>query len=86
MNGHVKDLYGKMVDYKRFAIVLLTVGVFFFLGVILPSAAKTEMELNIMIIGSLAFLAASILFFTFSKQCEMKLLDMEEDPENMNQK
>ncbi|MEH7887148.1 YrhC family protein, partial [Bacillus sp. JJ1609] len=29
---NAKQIYEKMVDYKQFATVLLTVGVFFYLG------------------------------------------------------
>ena len=73
----MKSLREKMVDFKAFGTVLLTVGVLFFIGVIIPFA-KSELDLNIMIVASLAFLAGSVLFFTFSKECEMKLLEIEE--------
>jgi len=86
MNKEVKGLFEKMIDYKRFATVLLAFGVFFFLGVVIPIDVKTSMEVNLMIIGCSAFLAGSVFFYTISKQCEMKLLDMEEDPENINRK
>jgi hypothetical protein len=72
-----KKLFEKMVDLKRFATILLAVGAFFYLGVIIPSG-KTEMDENIMIITSTSFLALSILFFIQSKQCQMKLSEMED--------
>ena len=78
MKQQSKNLYEKMVDLKRFGMVLLAIGVFFFLGVIIPSGAKNEMDINIMILSSMSFLAASILFFTRSKQCHIKLMDMED--------
>jgi predicted MFS family arabinose efflux permease len=73
-----KKIYEKMVDFRQFAVVLLAVGVFFFLGVIIPSDTKSEMDVNIMMIASMSFLAVSILLFIQSKQCQMKLMDMED--------
>ncbi|MEH6993117.1 YrhC family protein [Neobacillus drentensis] len=78
MDKQTKSLYEKMVDFKQFAVVLLAVGVFFFLGVIIPSDTKSEMDINIMIISSMSFLAVSILLFIQSKQCQLKLRDIEE--------
>ena len=81
MNQQYKNLTNKMADFKRFGVVLLSIGVFFFLGVIIPSESKDPMDLNIMIIASMSFLASSIFFFIQSKQCEMKLIEMEEGQE-----
>ena len=78
MDKQTKGLYEKMVDFKQFAVVLLAVGVFFFLGVILPSDTKSEMDVNIMMISSMSFLAVSILLFIQSKQCQLKLMDIED--------
>ncbi|WHX99401.1 YrhC family protein [Neobacillus sp. DY30] len=77
MDKQTKKIYEKMVDFKQFAVVLLAVGVFFFLGVIIPSDSKSEMDVNIMMIASMSFLAVSILLFIQSKQCQLKLNDME---------
>ncbi|MDP4154175.1 MAG: YrhC family protein, partial [Bacillota bacterium] len=33
MKNEAKQLYEKMVDLKRFAVILLAAGVFFYLGV-----------------------------------------------------
>ncbi|MFP7297544.1 YrhC family protein [Neobacillus niacini] len=79
MDKQTKSLYEKMVDLKQFAVVLLAVGVFFFLGVIIPFDSKSEMDVNIMMISSMSFLAVSILLFIQSKQCQLKLMDMEEN-------
>jgi NhaP-type Na+/H+ or K+/H+ antiporter len=73
-----KTLYEKMVDFKRFAVVLLAVGVFFYLGVIIPFDQKSEMDVDIMMISSMSFLAVAILFFIQSKLCKQKLVDIEE--------
>ncbi|MDQ1001418.1 putative MFS family arabinose efflux permease [Neobacillus niacini] len=78
MDKQTKKIHEKMVDFKQFAVVLLAVGVFFFLGVIIPSESKSEMDVNIMMIASMSFLAVSILFFIQSKQCQIKLMDMED--------
>ena len=80
MKQQSKNLYEKMVDFKRFATVLLAVGVFFYLGVIIPTD-KSPMDLNIMILSSVSFLTVSILFFIQSKQCRLKLLKMEDSQE-----
>jgi hypothetical protein len=81
-----KNLFEKMVDFKRFGMVLLAIGAFFYLGVIIPSETKTAMDLNIMILSSMSFLAASILFFTRSKQCQLKLMEMEDGQDNFLKK
>ncbi|WP_423799153.1 YrhC family protein [Neobacillus sp. SAB-20_R2A] len=86
MKQHTQGLFDKMVDFKRFGTVLLAVGIFFFIGVIIPSDTKTEMDLNILILSSMSFLAASILFFTFSKQCEMKLRELEDGKDYSSKK
>ena len=78
MGKQTKNIYEKMVDFRQFAVVLLAVGVFFFLGIIIPSDTKSEMDVNIMMIASMSFLAVSILLFIQSKQCQIKLMDMED--------
>jgi hypothetical protein len=84
MKNQAKQLYERMVDLKRFAVILLAAGVFFYLGVIIPTDTKSTMDQNIMIIASTAFIAISLLLFTNAKQCREKLLDMEEDNEYLN--
>lgn len=81
MEQPLKDLYGKMVDFKRFGIVLLAIGAFFFLGVIIPNETKSTMDLNIMILSSMSFLAASIFFFIRSRECQLKLMEIEDGEE-----
>ncbi len=81
MEKNSKNIYEKMVDFKHFAVILLAVGVFFFLGVIIPTDSKTEMDINIMMISSTSFLAASIFLFIQSKQCQLKLMEMEDGRE-----
>jgi predicted MFS family arabinose efflux permease len=81
MKNQAKQLYEKMVDLKRFAVILLAAGVFFYLGVIIPSDTKNTMDVNIMIIASTAFIVVSLLLFINEKLCREKLLAMEEDNE-----
>jgi predicted MFS family arabinose efflux permease len=78
VDKQTKKIHEKMVDFRQFAVVLLAVGVFFFLGIIIPSDTKSEMDVNIMMIASMSFLAVSILLFIQSKQCQIKLMDMED--------
>lgn len=73
-----KMLEEKMIDFKRFAVVLLAVGSFFYLGVIIPSGGKVLTDLYIMMCSSMLFLAGSIYFFTLSKQIKTKLDDINE--------
>lgn len=86
MKEQARNLYEKMVDFKRFAIILLAVGVFFYLGVIIPSESKSEININMMMLSSLSFLAVSILFFIQSKQCQLKLMKMEDGEDYLMKK
>jgi hypothetical protein len=79
MKNQTKLLYEKIIDLKRFAVILLAAGVFFYLGVILPSDTKTTMDLNIMMIASTSFIAVSLLLFIQVKQCRAKLLELEDN-------
>ena len=77
-SNSAKMLQEKMIDFKRFAIALLAVGSFFYLGVIIPSGEKVLTNQFIMMCSSMLFLAGSIYFFTLSKQLKTKLDDIEE--------
>ena len=84
MKQQTKVLYENMVDFKRFGSVLLAVGIFFYLGVIIPIEAVTEFELNLMVLSSTSFIALSILFFIQYKQCQLKLLEMDDNEDLYN--
>lgn len=86
MNNKAKQLYEKMIDFKRFASILLAVGVFFYLGVIIPSAANSIEDVRIMMIASTAFIALSVWLFIQSRQCRSKLLEMDEGEEYLLKK
>lgn len=77
-SNSVKMLQEKMIDFKRFAVALLAVGSFFYLGVIIPSGEKVLTDQYIMMCSSMLFLAGSIYFFTLSKQLKTKLDDINE--------
>ena len=81
-----KQYYEKMVDFRQYGAVLLAVGVFFYLGVIIPSAAKTQTGMTNMMIGSMICLVLSIISLTFSKFYRKKLLETEEGQEFLNNK
>jgi hypothetical protein len=78
---NIKQMFGKMTDYRRFAIILMSVGVFFYLGIIIPTLPKTEIQLNIMMAASLIFFAGSIFYFNQSKLLKKKLLELEDGQE-----
>jgi NhaP-type Na+/H+ or K+/H+ antiporter len=86
MEKQAKYLYEKMVDLKRFATIFLAAGVFFYLGIIIPSNQSNHLNLNIMSLASITFLVVSILLFTGSKKCRQKLLDHEEGQEYLMKK
>jgi NhaP-type Na+/H+ or K+/H+ antiporter len=81
MERQAKHLYEKMVDFKRFATILLAAGVFFYLGIIIPSTTKNTTELNIMSLASISFLAFSIFLFSRSKKYKKELLELDDAKE-----
>jgi hypothetical protein len=78
INMNAKKLYDKMVDYKLFATVLLTVGVFFYLGTILPSENRVMADINLAMGSSIGFLSGSILLFGLAKKYRGQLIESEE--------
>lgn len=86
MKNEAKRLFEKMVDFKRFAIALLAVGSFFYLGLIIPDTANTMLELYIMAGSSAVFLIGSIFFFALSKHCRTKLNEMDDGQEFLMKK
>ncbi|RDU34648.1 hypothetical protein DRW41_22350 [Neobacillus piezotolerans] len=80
MEKQAKDIYEKMTDMKWFGIVLLAAGSFFYLGAILPTAAKA-MDTVGMSVASLVFLAGSILSFYKSRELRERLMELEDGEE-----
>jgi glucose uptake protein GlcU len=79
MKQTAKQLAEKIIDYSRFATVMLAVGGFFYLGVIIPSDLRTEQDLYVMMFASTGFLIGSLIFFYQAKQCRKKLAEMEDN-------
>ena len=81
-----KQLYVKMVDFKQYATVLLAVGVFFYLGTIIPSETKVMTDIYIATGASVGFLAGSISFFLIAKKYRNMLIESEEGQELLMKK
>ena len=77
----LKQIYEKMVDYRYFGIVLLTVGAFFYLGIIIPSAVQSASDSYISTAASTGSLLLSIVFFRLSKSLRKQLIETEEGQE-----
>jgi hypothetical protein len=86
MKIEVKQIYVKMIDFHRFATVLLAVGAFFYLGIILPDVAKTTASQLAGLGGSLSFLVTSIYFFWHSKKLRKKLEETDEGQQYLTKK
>ncbi|PLT35241.1 hypothetical protein CUU64_04205 [Bacillus sp. V5-8f] len=67
-----------MVDFQRFAVTLLCVSVFFYLGTVIPSEGKTVFTTYIMMGVTVLFLVGSITFFMLSRKYKKILLDQDE--------
>ncbi|WP_019242681.1 YrhC family protein [Bacillus massilioanorexius] len=63
----------KMVDYKRFALLLLCVSTFSYIGTLISLSKQTANQ-NIMITLTLITLIASIVFFRFSSIYKQKAI------------
>lgn len=83
---NAKQLYEKMIDYKQFATVMLTVGVFFYLGTIIPSETKVMTDIYIAAAASTGFLTGSILFFSIAKKYRNQLIQSDEGQELLMKK
>ncbi|WP_321172042.1 YrhC family protein [Mesobacillus boroniphilus] len=81
-----KQLYDKMLDFKQYAIVLLAVGVFFYLGTIIPSETKVMTDIYIATGASVSFLAGSVSFFSISNKLRNQLIETEEGQELLMKK
>lgn len=86
MKIEAKKIYEKMMDYHTYATVLLAVGVFFYLGIIIPNVATNTISQIAGLSGSLLFLIGSILFFLQSKKLRNKLEESEEGQEYLMKK
>ncbi|MFD1736670.1 YrhC family protein [Bacillus salitolerans] len=78
MNQQLKTIQDKIVDYTRFAMVLLAVSVFMFIGVIVPSEGKQEIQTYTMMVSTIIFLAAALFFFQKVIGYKRQLAEMED--------
>jgi preprotein translocase subunit YajC len=86
MKIEVKNIYEKMIDFHRFASVLLGFGVFFYFGMIIPQETATTVTKLVSAGGSIISLAISILFFYLSKKLKKKLEESEEGQQYLMKK
>ncbi|GER66267.1 hypothetical protein BpJC7_04000 [Weizmannia acidilactici] len=81
-----KALYGKMVDFKLFGIILLAVTGFLYLGAVMPIEGKSELGTKILLVASAALVAISALFFTISRMYYQRLMKSEEGMQLLHRK
>ncbi|RLQ98140.1 YrhC family protein [Falsibacillus albus] len=64
----MKKIYEKMMDYKRFAFILLALSAFLYAGVVIPAAGKTMVK-EYLLMGSTAavIIFAGVFFFQSTK-------------------
>jgi hypothetical protein len=82
----MKHIYEKMSDYYRFASVLLAIGVFFYLGMIIPNDAMTTLSQLVSAGGSVICLTFSTLFYYLSKKLRKVLEETDEGQEYLMKK
>ncbi|PLT30912.1 YrhC family protein [Peribacillus deserti] len=68
----------KMIDYKRFAFVLMCASVFFYLGVMISSYAKHVNPDYVMMGATLLFIALAAIFFYLSAKYRKLVMKSEE--------
>ncbi|MGE7601133.1 YrhC family protein [Peribacillus sp. NPDC097675] len=83
-NPTTTALRSKMTDFKRFAITLLCVGAFFYIGTILPTSDKTDAYTNVYMGATVLFLSLSILFFSVAKKYK-RILDEIDDQDSFQE-
>ena len=77
----VKGYYEKMVDYKRFAFILVAITAFLYIGTLLPFEGKTLTKTYVLMGGSVGFIFISCLLFYLSYYYRKVLLESEEGQE-----
>lgn len=75
-----RELHELMVDFKQYAIVLLAVGTFLYMGVLIPEeyVYRTKIEEYVL-------LGATTLFFVFSIICFQRSLKYRKQLESMDE-
>lgn len=83
MKNIKKTINDKIIDYKRFAFVLVSLSVFLYLGAVLPLEEKTLMQTYTLMGGTLFLLSFSGVFFFQAAKLKKKLTDMDDEQVNM---
>jgi len=73
-----KEYYEKMVDFKQYARVLLAISAFLYIGVLIPTVEKNQLDVVVMMILTTVFLVGAVFFLMRSKNYYKKLLETEE--------
>ncbi|HZG73404.1 MAG TPA: YrhC family protein [Chondromyces sp.] len=81
MDNLAKDLQNKIDDFKHFAIILMAVSGFLYLGAVLPVEGKTSIGQQLLMGGTVLLLILGTLFFFFSSKYQKQLEDIEENGE-----
>jgi uncharacterized membrane protein len=58
-----KKIKEKIVDYTRFAYTLMSLSVFFYLGVIIPKDGTSNIQIIVYMSMTIAFLLGAFFFF-----------------------
>ncbi|WP_409301823.1 YrhC family protein [Peribacillus sp. SCS-155] len=72
------QIRSKMVDFKQYAITLLCVGIFFYLGSVIPSKGKTMFDMYGFMAATIVFLGLSVVFFIKSSKYNKQLSEMDD--------
>ncbi|WP_421380025.1 YrhC family protein [Bacillus salacetis] len=83
MKNIKKNLNDKLIDYKRFAFVLVSLSVFLYLGAVLPVEEKTLFKTYMLMSGTIVMLGFSGLFFYRAAKLKKQLADMDDEQLNM---
>ncbi|TYS00837.1 hypothetical protein FZC84_04920 [Rossellomorea vietnamensis] len=78
-----KNITNKIIDYKRFAFILVSLSVFLYLGAVLPVEEKTLLKTYMLMGGTVVMLGFSGLFFYQAARWKKKLAEMEDEQVNM---
>ncbi len=73
MHDKPKMLQEKVVDYKRYAYILLALSVFLFLGLIVPNEAATLNQQKILIGLNICSLVFAAFFHKMAMKCQEQL-------------
>lgn len=59
----IRDIQGKVTDYKRFGFILLSLSIFMFLGLVIPNEVTVASDVSMyMIIGTVVSLILAFVF------------------------